>query len=168
MKMSKRALRMERQHKKYKTPALNLVALMDIFTVLVFFLLVNTSGTQQLPSNKDLKLPSSVSQNVPEDTLTIAVTERDILIQGVSIAKVEEVLAAPEEIIHKLKEELTFLSGQGSGSQRNAADVEQRSVMIMGDENISYELIRKILTTCQEANYTKIAFAATQVAKSKI
>jgi biopolymer transport protein ExbD len=157
---------MERQHQKSKTPALNLVSLMDIFTILVFFLLVNSSSTQQLPSNKDLKLPSSVSQNVPEDTLTIAVTTRDILIQGVSVAKVEQALAAPEATIEGLKAELLFLSGQDANGA--ASDPAQRSIMIMGDENISYALIRKILTTCQEANYTQIAFAATQKAKSKI
>lgn len=166
MKMSRRAHRMERQHQKSKTPALNLVSLMDIFTILVFFLLVNSSSTQQLPSNKDLKLPSSVSQNVPEDTLTIAVTTRDILIQGVSVAKVEQALAAPEATIEGLKAELLFLSGQDANGA--ASDPAQRSIMIMGDENISYALIRKILTTCQEANYTQIAFAATQKAKSKI
>lgn len=159
---------MERQHQKSKTPALNLVSLMDIFTILVFFLLVNSSSTQQLPSNKDLRLPSSVSQNVPEDTLTIAITERDILIQGVSVAKVEQALATTGDTIEALKAELLFLSGQDAGSAPVGVDpAAQRSIMIMGDENISYALIKKILTTCQEANYTRIAFAATQIAKSK-
>lgn len=168
MKMSRRARRMERQHQKSRTPALNLVSLMDIFTILVFFLLVNSSSTQQLPSNKDLRLPSSVSQNVPEDTLTIAITERDILIQGVSVAKVEQALTASGDTIESLKAELLFLSGQNTSvTPANAEAAEQRSIMIMGDENISYALIKKILTTCQEANYTRIAFAATQIAKAK-
>lgn len=165
MKMSRRARRMERQHKKSKTPALNLVSLMDIFTILVFFLLVSSSNTQQLPSNKDLKLPSSVSQKVPEDTLIIAVTEKEILIQGVSVAQVDQVLANLDESIKSLKEELIYLAGQRSGGAGDST--KERRITIMGDENISYELIKKILTTCQQANYTQIAFAATQKAKPR-
>lgn len=164
MKMSRRALRMERQHKKSKTPALNLVALMDIFTVLVFFLLINSSNTQQLPSNKDLKLPSSTSEKVPEETLIIAITQEDILVKGVSVAKVAQVTSDKSEIITSLKNELDFLAGN---SNEQVIDPEKKNtVTIMGDENISYDLIKKILTTCQQANYTQIAFAATQRAKS--
>ncbi|MGM8225553.1 ExbD/TolR family protein [Cellvibrio sp. ARAG 10.3] len=162
MKMSRRARRMERHHKKARTPALNLVSLMDIFTILVFFLLVSSSNTQQLPSNKDLRLPASSSQTVPDETLVIAVTQEDVLVKGVSVAKVADVLVAANEIIPGLKEELDFLAGSSTTDSDQA-----RRVTIMGDENISYDLIRKILTTCQQANYTRIAFAAVQKAKPK-
>ena len=163
MKMSRRARRMERHHKKAKTPALNLVSLMDIFTILVFFLLVSSSNTQQLPSSKDLRLPTSSSQTVPDETLVIAVTQEDVLVKGISVAKVSEVLAESNEVIPGLKEELDFWA---AGS--TPVDAGQgRRVTIMGDENISYDLVRKILTTCQQANYTRIAFAAVQKAKPK-
>ena len=163
MKMSRRARRMERHHKKAKTPALNLVSLMDIFTILVFFLLVSSSNTQQLPSSKDLRLPTSSSQTVPDETLVIAVTQEDVLVKGISVAKVAEVLAGSNEVIPGLKEELDFLA---AGSNPAGAG-QGRRVTIMGDENISYDLVRKILTTCQQANYTRIAFAAVQKAKPK-
>ena len=163
MKMSRRARRMERHHQKAKTPALNLVSLMDIFTILVFFLLVSSSNTQQLPSSKDLRLPTSSSQTVPDETLVIAVTQEDVLVKGISVAKVAEVLAGSNEVIPGLKEELDFLA---AGSNPAGED-QGRRVTIMGDENISYDLVRKILTTCQQANYTRIAFAAVQKAKPK-
>ncbi len=163
MKMSRRARRMERHHKKAKTPALNLVSLMDIFTILVFFLLVSSSNTQQLPSSKDLRLPTSSSQTIPDETLVIAVTQEDVLVKGISVAKVAEVLAGSDEVIPGLKDELDFLA---AGSNPAGAG-QGRRVTIMGDENISYDLVRKILTTCQQANYTRIAFAAVQKAKPK-
>jgi len=167
MKMSRRARRMERHHKKAKTPALNLVSLMDIFTILVFFLLVSSSNTHQLPSNKDLKLPASSSSAAPEETLIIAVTQEDVLVKGISVAKVDQVLSAANDIIPALKEELIFLAASSSSSI-NDAEGQGRRVTIMGDENISYDLIKKILTTCQQANYTKIAFAAVQKAKPRV
>ena len=57
MVKSARAKRMEKHHKRNKgTAALNLVSLMDIFTILVFFLLVNSSDVETLPNAKDLQL----------------------------------------------------------------------------------------------------------------
>lgn len=165
MRMSRRARRMERQHNRSKTPPLNLVSLMDIFTILVFFLLVNSSNTQQLPSRKDMVLPNSISENIPQETIIIVVTQNEILIEGVSVAKVGMVLTSRDEVIPTLKDELMYLSKKGNKNLTAASD--ERAVTIMGDENTPYELIKKILTSCQQANYTKIAFAANQKLQPK-
>lgn len=161
---SRRARRMERGHKKAKTPGLNLVALMDIFTLLVFFLLVNSSSTQHLPTQKNLKLPVSTSKIVPEDTLVVEITHKNILIQGLAVATIDEVLKSPDEIIVPLKDELIALTANTSNVLPDQSQKEHK-ITIMGDENISYDVIRKVLTTCQQAKYTKIAFAAMQKAK---
>ncbi len=163
MKMSRRARRMERNHKKFKTPPLNLVALMDIFTILVFFLLVSSSNTHQLPTNKDLKLPTSKSTLAPEETLLIAITKKDILLGGISIAKVEDVLNSQDSAIPKLTEELMFLA-----KGRSPEAIANGRITIMSDENVSYEVIQKVLTSCQQSSYTKIAFAAVQKAIPKM
>ena len=158
--VSRRARRMDRHHKLQKQGGLNLVSLMDIFTILVFFLLVNSSNTQQLPNNKALTLPSSIAKKAPEETVVIAVTKAAILVQGRKVAEVDSAIASEEAFIAGLKQELDFLSGgPASGDQPG------RKITIMGDETIPYELVRKILATCQQANYTNVAFAATQVAK---
>lgn len=162
---TRRIRRMERHHKLRKASPLNLVSLMDIFTILVFFLLVNSSSTPQLPSNKELTLPKSSAKKAPEETVIIVITKSDILVQGRKVAEIQAVLSqqdTPE--IEGLKKELDFLSG-GAAATTSGGDAQQgRKITIMGDENIPYELVRKILTTCQQANYTNIAFAATQIA----
>jgi biopolymer transport protein ExbD len=163
MKMSRRARRMERNHKKFKTPPLNLVSLMDIFTILVFFLLVSSSNTHQLPTNKDLKLPTSKSTLAPEETLLIAITKKDILLDGISIAKVADVLNSQDNTIPKLTEELMFLA-----KGRSPEAITNGRITIMSDENVSYEVIQKVLTSCQQSSYTKIAFAAVQKAIPKM
>ena len=68
MNTSRRAKRMERNHKRNKQSSLNLVSLMDIFTILVFFLLVSSSNVQQLPNSKDISLPTSVADKAPKET----------------------------------------------------------------------------------------------------
>ncbi|WP_083608256.1 ExbD/TolR family protein [Teredinibacter haidensis] len=164
LETSRRARRMERHHKLRKQPPLNLVSLMDIFTILVFFLLVNSSSTQQLPNNSALTLPTSVATKVPDETIVVVITKSDILVQGRKVASIAEVLADSSDSIPALKEELEF---QASKEMQDATDenIAAKAITIMGDENISYDLIRRILTSCQQASYTKIAFAANQIAR---
>ena len=80
MEMSRRARRMERHHQQRKRPGINLVSLMDIFTILVFFLLVSSSNVQQLPNKKDIRLPTYVASKAPQETLVIFVTREKILL----------------------------------------------------------------------------------------
>jgi biopolymer transport protein ExbD len=167
MKMSRRAKRMELNHKRHKQPALNLVALMDIFTILVFFLLVSSSNVQQLRGNKDIKLPVSVAKKSPKETLVITITRKNILVQGRSVALIEDVLANEEILIHELKKELLFQSGKSIATKNIAEKIKGRPVTIMGDESLTYELLRKILSTCRQANYTHIAFSAIQESRDK-
>ncbi|NOY73124.1 MAG: biopolymer transporter ExbD [Gammaproteobacteria bacterium] len=142
---------------------LNLVSLMDIFTILVFFLLVS-SGAPQLPNSKDITLPTSVANNVPKETLIITITKTDVLVQGKRVAVISELLEGKETIIAELEKELKF---QASKRQLITSEDKKigRAITIMGDENISYQLLRKILATCRQADYTAIAFAAFQKAK---
>ena len=167
MKMSRRARRMQRyQQKQRKQPALNLVSLMDIFTILVFFLLVSSSDSQQLQNNKDIRLPTSLAQKAPKETLVIMVTSNNILVQGRNVASIGTVMASSEGLIAGLKDELLFqASKRRLGLEK--AKTEGRAVTIMGDESLPYELLRKILTTCREANYTQIAFAALREVSQK-
>ncbi|PKG38782.1 ExbD/TolR family protein [Psychromonas sp. Urea-02u-13] len=163
-KLSGRSKRKSSFNKLHSHAGLNLVSLMDIFTILVFFLLVS-SGSQQLPNSKDITLPASVADKVPEETLVISITETEVLVQGKKVAEVATLMNSEQSIIDALKTELNFRA-----DSRVYADKDDNSglaVTIMGDENIPYELLRKILATCRAANYTKIAFAAVQTAQEK-
>lgn len=163
-KLSSRAQRMEQFKKLHGKAGLNLVSLMDIFTILVFFLLVSSSNVQQLPNTKKITLPTSVAEKAPKETIVIAITKTEILLQGKRIALLEEVAGSDKNIILNLEKELKF---HASKSRIVSAGSQAKSVTIMGDENISYALLRKILATCRQANYTQIAFAAVQKAKGK-
>lgn len=165
-KPSRRARRMERHHKMRKGSGLNLVSLMDIFTILVFFLLVNSSSTQQLPSQKDLTLPKSVAQKPAKDTVILVITPKSLLLQGREVMSIDAANSVDQDVLDPLLKELEFQS-KNRQLANTPADEDGRPITIMGDENIPYELLRKILATCQQANYTQIAFAAQQVAKPK-
>lgn len=163
-KLSGRSKRMKDFEALHKNKGLNLVSLMDIFTILVFFLLVS-SGSQQLPNSKDVKLPTSVADKVPQETLIISITQSEILVQGKKVIDIAEIVEGKDSVISALKEELTFRSESRLYAEAN--DKEGLAVTIMGDQNIPYQLLRQILATCRQTNYTKIAFAAVQSAKNK-
>jgi len=157
LKLSSRSKRMDHLNGLHRRSGLNLVSLMDIFTILVFFLLVS-SGAQQLPNSKDITLPTSVADTVPEETLIIAITKTDVLVQGKKIAVISDLLKDKETVIADLEKELKF---QASKSQFTKIDKKvSRAITIMGDENTPYQLLRKILATCHQAGYSTIAFAA--------
>lgn len=156
MKKSYKTIRMERHHKRFGGSQLNLVSLMDIFTILVFFLLVNSSSVQQLPSSKAVKLPTSSAQQLPEETVVLLVNNDQILVQGRLIAQVTDVLQTKEPLINALLNEMKI---QSLSSVKTDSDNEGLDVTIMGDKQIPYKLLRKILATLSEANYTNISMA---------
>lgn len=165
MKMSRRAKRMEMHHKRHKLGALNLVSLMDIFTILVFFLLVNSSSVEQLPSNA-VKLPESISEKKPEEMLVILVSDTDIVVADRKVADVARVIDAEAPIIAGLKQELDYQAVKAG--RRGAADADFiGEVMIMGDKEVPYKLLKKIMMTCSQANYSQI-FLAVQQKQSKV
>jgi biopolymer transport protein ExbD len=130
---------------------------MDIFTILVFFLLVNSSSTQQLPSSKSVELPQSTSEKIPEETLLIMVNNNDLLVQGRKIAEINQVLATDQNIIDDLKTELEFQLQQKLNLDGEAVDGGE--VTIMGDRQIPYKLLKRILYTLSESNYKNISLA---------
>ena len=169
MNMSKRAKRMERHRQQRKRPAINLISLMDIFTILVFFLLVSSSNVQQIPNKKDIRLPTSVAIKAPQETLVIFVTRDKILVQGRVVGDIAGEINQPDLLISGLVEELKFQASKTSVLSTAQSQQQQRqgkAITVMGDELISYQLIRKILASCREANYTRIAFATLQKSPS--
>ena len=78
---------MDKHHKRGKNfPAFNMISLMDIFTILVFFLLVNSSDVEVLKSSKDISLPESVAEQKPRETVQITVSQKAVAIEGNRVA----------------------------------------------------------------------------------
>lgn len=152
---------MQRHHKRKKPlTGLNLVALMDIFTILVFFLLVNSSDVEVLPTTKGLKLPESIASKKPAETLVVMVNDEDILVRGKKVASVAAVIESPSLVIEALRSELAH-QRQRSANTGEAPEntTPGGEVTIMGDKEIPFKLLKKVMVTCTRANYTRISLA---------
>lgn len=165
---SARAKRMEKHHaRNSRSGALNLVSLMDIFTILVFFLLVNSAEVETLPKSDNLQLPESIAEEKAKETVVILIGEVDILVQGKVVATVAEVLAQKGNDIPALRE---ALKSQNDRVLRRAAqdDIAGREVTIMGDKEIPYRVLKKVMATCTQADYGQISLAVLQKSSEKL
>lgn len=162
MKFSDRAARMQRHHRRHKSRAgLNLVSLMDIFTILVFFLLVNSSDVEVLPSAKDVSLPESIADTKARETVVVLVTSEQLLVQGRVVANIADVMSRDDLIIPELKAAL--LSQNDRVLRQDAReDIASREVTIMGDREIPYRLLKKVMATCTDADYGRLSLAVMQ------
>jgi len=168
MNESRRLRRMDVHHRRHgRSSGLNLVSLMDIFTILVFFLLVSSTDAESLPSTKSIKLPESVAQQKPKETLIIMVTDKDIVVQGRKIESIASIINSDEEIITGLKEELDHQANRSSTIDPEKSP-QGREITVMGDKNIPYKLIKKIMMTCVSSSYTNISLAVIQKTKDKV
>ncbi len=149
--------RAERKTRNVSLVDLNLVSLIDIFTILIFFLLSNSADVEILPSNKAVKLPESTAEKKPRETVVVVVTENDILVQGRKVAQVADVMGLEGDLIEPLKSELDLQAGRQV--IRQESQVQTKAVTIMGDKHIPYKLLRKVMVTCARANFSEVSFA---------
>lgn len=163
MSSSLRTRRMARNHRRLtQTPRLNLVALMDIFTILVLFLMVNNGDVEVLQAERDITLPESVSEQKPELALTIKVSADDVILEGRKVAGVSEALAQSEPTLVALAEELRYQASRAP-QLSEAEQLAGRPIIIMGDETMPYKLLKRIMATCAGTDYRDIALAVNSV-----
>jgi biopolymer transport protein ExbD len=162
MRYMGRAARMERHHKRHTgRAAINLVSMMDIFTILVFFLLVNSSEVETLPNAKEIQLPESIAEEKARESVIVLVTDTELLVQGQVVARVADIEASDATVIPGLKAALEEQTARTLRSDIKD-DVAGREVTIMGDREIPYSLLKKVMATCTAADYGQLSLAVLQ------
>lgn len=163
MKNMRRIKRMARGSKRKKIPPMNLVSLMDVFTILVFFLLVNSANTEELSNPKTLKLPDSVAERKPAQTVVVMVTKENILVHGEVVASMADAQDESVTIIEPLSDVLKEEMARAIGLKQDEKG-RSREVTIMGDRAVPFKILKKVMTSCTNAGYTKISLAVLQKA----
>ena len=170
MKFAGRAARMDRHHKRHKRKVgLNLVSLMDIFTILVFFLLVNSGSVELVEAPKDVKLPESVVQSKPRETVVISISAEEVLVQGKLVAFVDDILSDKESATDPINARLAELKESVIGINTKTVAGSQE-VTILADRSVPFTVIKTIMSTCTAEGYENVSLAviqkATQVASA--
>ncbi len=159
MKLTPLQKRAERKERNNSGLDMNLVALIDIFTILIFFLMSST-GVEVLSTSRAVKLPESSAEKTPRETIVVTVSGSDILVDGRKVATVAEALASEDDLIAPLKTELDLQASRPVLRQENAA--QSKAITILGDKDIPYRLLRKVMVTAARANFSDVAFAVSR------
>ena len=159
MKSSRRIARMARN--KSFVSKLNLTPLMDVFTVLVFFLMINSATVETLQQPKQITLPESVVEAKPRETVVIFVGKEEVLVQGVPVARIADIQTTTNVEIEPISVRLAELSESVIGLSTQAV-AESQEVTVLADKSVPFSVLKKIMATCTAQGYTRVSLAVVQ------
>jgi biopolymer transport protein ExbD len=159
MNASRRMRRMTRHNRN--VVKLNLTPLMDVFTVLVFFLMINSASTEILQQPKQITLPESMVESKPRETVVIFVGTEEVLVQGVPVARIADIEAAEDTEIAPISARLAELSASVIGLSTQAV-AESQEVTVLADKSVPFSVVKKIMASCTASGYTRVSLAVIQ------
>jgi biopolymer transport protein ExbD len=146
-----------------RVPKMNLTSLMDVFTILVFFLLVNSANNEVLETPKQITLPASVVEEKPRETVVIFISPTEVTVQGDAVVTTAEILSAATPLIAPIGERLGALRDSVIGVSTKRVSQSQE-VTILADREVPFTVIKRVMSTCTQEGYQKISLAVLQKA----
>jgi len=161
MNMSGRARRMAKSHERHRASnELNLIPMIDVLSVLVMFLLVYSTEVEVIQNTKGITIPESIAEATPKDSVVIMLTRDQLFVQGEPIATIDEIRASRTPIIAPLRAALKrpMLVGQAMAER----DLAKREITLMGDKVVPFDVLKKVMATCTDADFGRISLATMQ------
>jgi biopolymer transport protein ExbD len=144
-----------------KISKMNLTSLMDVFTILVFFLLVNSGSVELVEAPKDVNLPESREEVKPRETVVISVSPDEVIVQGQLVAHVTDILDNAPATMDPLAARLAALKENIVGPATMAV-AETQEVTILADKSVPFVVIRRIMSACTGEGYENVSLAVVQ------
>ena len=159
MRGSRRIKRMSRN--RVKITKMNLTSLMDVFTILVFFLLVNSGSVEVVEAPKDVTLPESLVESKPRETVVISISADEVLVQGRLVAFVDDILSDKDGAVEPINARLAELKESVIGINTKAVAGSQE-VTILADRSVPFTVVKTIMSTCTAEGYENVSLAVVQ------
>jgi len=159
MKTSRRIARMSRN--RGRVTRLNLTSMMDVFTILLFFLMFHSGTSELLQEPKSVSLPDSVVESKPRETVVIVVGREEVTVQGEVVARVADIQAMPGQEITPISERLAALRQNVIGVSTQAV-AESQEVTVLADKSVPFNVVKTIMSTCTGQGYSRISLAVIQ------
>jgi biopolymer transport protein ExbD len=151
--------RMSRNRSRVST--IPLTSLMDVFTTLVFFLVVNQGSTEVLDTPNQITLPASVAEEKPRETVVIFVGLEQVTVQGEPVARVADIQTTDQRDIAPIAERLAALDESVIGLKTQIV-AESKEVTILADKAVPFSVVKKVMSTCTSQGYARISLAVIQ------
>jgi biopolymer transport protein ExbD len=154
---------MERNNQKggIKGIGINLIPMMDVLCVLVFFLLFH-SFNSSLP-DAQIALPLSTAEMRPRETVSIVVSPETVMVQGepvVNTSSIDDSIIMVREVGDRLKQLESSIVGAGT-----ELVADSREITLLADKTIPFKVLKKIMSTCTASGYGRISLAVVQKAE---
>ena len=159
MRNTRRIKRMSRN--RLKITKMTLTSLMDVFTILVFFLLVNSGSVEVLDAPKEVKLPEGLIEEKPRETVVIFISPEEVLVQGNSVAQVSDILQGDETSYDPIAARLAEIRDNVVGPATLAA-ADSQEVTILADKSVPFIVVRKVMSLCTGEGYENVSLAVIQ------
>lgn len=133
---------------------LNLTSMMDMFTIILVFLLKTFSAEGMLIQPSEyLTLPTSSVEKSPEVALDVVVSKEWIMVHNEPIVRVAELTNYKGFVIKPLQEKLSVYAREAKRMEELYGTKFSGKVTIQGDKSIPYKLLVKVMATCGKSDY---------------
>ncbi len=158
------------QAKRSVVVNLNLTAMIDMFTMLVVFLLMTFSATGELlMSQKGIELPSALNDKDLERAPVITITRDTIAFQGEGVADPQALMDddSPEWKIPELLDRLQLEKFNFEKQDIPEATKQKLRglVVLQADKGVDAKILNRVMKTAYAAEYTDVMFAITRKGK---
>ena len=150
-----------RRNKSISSFTVRLTSMLDMFTILLVFLLKSFSAEGEIMSvAKDLRLPESTAQTPPKASPILVVTNDWIILDGNPVEKVSNVISQEQNIIQPLKQQLADMKSFSLNLSELGSNLGfTGKITIQGDKEIPFVLLKKIMFTCGQEGYNNMLLA---------
>ena len=137
---------------------INLTALLDVLTNLLFFLMLGMSSqATNMELDGGVTLPNSTAESQPVKTLQVTIGQKDLRVDKEPIAQLlgGQVVGVPQGRIAALYNQLMKVKGEKHGKELDVSDV----LVVLCDKDTPYGLLKQVLNTSAEAGFPKFRMA---------
>ncbi len=145
--------------KKLKSVSdLLLTPLIDMFVILVVFLIMNFSATGELVNiSRDIQLPKASVTDELERAPIIQISANTVAIEGVKVGDSEDILKDPDLRIPELTDKMQEM--RKIDEMMHPGQPFKGQVIINADQNIDFKLVRKVMFAAADAGYINFNYA---------
>ncbi|MCK5328868.1 MAG: biopolymer transporter ExbD [Candidatus Latescibacteria bacterium] len=144
---------------------LNLTSMMDMFTIILVFLLKSYSATgKMITIPEGYTLPESIAEELPVLAVNISVDNEYIMVDDALRIRVDQCRTGygPPYIIDPLKQILLEKAAKQKLVVEKLGQSFEGEVNIMGDKDIDLDLLIKVMGTCGQSRFGKIKLLVSQ------
>ncbi len=148
-----------RKKRKRAAEKLNITSMMDMFTIILVFLLKSYSSDGQLITPaQGLEIPESKTELSAQLALEIQVGQSQISVDGIPVADIKNLIGKKEMLIPELVEQLKKEKESAELLAKSQGKEFKGKLVIHGDKKMPYEILTKVMYSCGQVGYSEQNF----------